>query len=1087
MDRSWMYHAPRYSQTFVNGVQNFLNFAFERSSVDEKITCPCIKCLNMKYQSRQSVLDHLICSGFQPEYLKWVYHGEGTTTVSTSTTLNEEMHDLINDAFEPEGESGVEAHDNASNNSQETNNRGSKFDYLVKEAEEKVYPNCKYNKLSCVVHLYHLKCLNGWSDKSFTMLLEYLKDLLPEGNLLPKTTQQVKRILANLGLGYEKIHSCPNGCMLFWDGKEKDEVCSFCGSSRWKVHEGNPDHEVSPPKKKASKILRWFPLKPRLQRLFMSSKTSDLMKWHHTERVKDGKLRHPADALAWKDFDKKFPEFASDPRNVRLALASDGFNPFRTMNVAHSIWPVFLIPYNLPPWLVMKQPNIILSLIIPGPKGPGNKIDVYMQPLIKELKELWEDGVNTFDASTKQYFQLKASIISTISDFPGYANLSGWSTKGELACPVCGFDTNSKWLTHGRKWCYMCHRRWLPTDHSWRSDKRSFVGQEPYGMELRNAPIPASGDEVLQQLDGIEFLRDNDVRGPWKKKSIFLFGTLLGQEGKSKDNYKTRLDLKEMGIRKDLHPKKRPRSNITFMPKACYQMARGEKNEFLKTLKLIKPPDEFSSNISRCVQLNERKLVGMKSYDCHMLMQEYLPIALRGTLSDHVSSVIIELCSFFKSICYKDLSEVDLNFLESKVALTLCKLEKIFPPSFFTVMVHLVIHLTREVKLGGPVAFRWMYPIERDLLTLKLYVHNRAHPEGSIAEGYLAQESITFCSRYLSKVETAFTRVARNDDEGYQNHIETFNNLCPGRAIGCKLHSGVSIHKRKRSSDSEIDEKSLTQAHRYVLFNVESITPFREEHKRIVRQQRGRRISDYELNKIHAQQFADWFKRRVARMEEQGDEVTEDLKWLARGPFRSVKRCTGYLVNGYRFHTKNRERSLKTQNSGVVVTIEGESYASSRDRSPVHGMINYYGKLNDIIELNYSGQIRVVLFKCDWVDINRGCKIDYGVTLVNFSYKAHTGANLADDPYVLASQVDKVFYVTDPKNKDWEVVRHVKVRDVFHMGGVDDEVGPYSNDSTFNVPNLHMTGDDGEDGIDVTPEMEHEVDFEENEDDSILF
>ncbi|KAF5761072.1 hypothetical protein HanXRQr2_Chr16g0760761 [Helianthus annuus] len=66
--------------------------------------------------------------------------------------------------------------------------------------------------------------------------------------------------------------------MLFWNDKEKDEVCSFCGSSRWKVHEANPEHEVNPPKRKALKILRWFPLKPRLQRLFTSSKTSNLMK-----------------------------------------------------------------------------------------------------------------------------------------------------------------------------------------------------------------------------------------------------------------------------------------------------------------------------------------------------------------------------------------------------------------------------------------------------------------------------------------------------------------------------------------------------------------------------------------------------------------------------------------------------------------------------------------------------------------------------------------------------------------------------------------------------------------------------------------
>ncbi|XP_022022263.1 uncharacterized protein LOC110922267 isoform X1 [Helianthus annuus] len=360
MDRSWMYLAPSSSQTFVNGVQTFLNFAFERACVNGGlIKCPCTNCLNMKYKSRQTVLDHLICSGFRPEYLKWVYHGEGTTVASTSTTHNEEeqilhheMHEMLDDIFVTEGGNGVEMHETASSNSEETNTRRSTFDDLVNEAEEKVYPNCKYNKLSCVVHLYHLKCLNGWSNKSFNMLLEFLEDLLPEGNLVPKTTHQVKKIMANLGLRYEKIHSCPNGCMLFWDDKEKDEVCSFCGSSRWKVYEASPEDEESPPKKKASKILRWFPLKPRLQRLFMSSKTSNLMKWHHIERVRDGKLRHPADALVWKDFDEKFPEFASDPR----------------------------------------------------PKGPGNKIDVYMQPLIKELKELWEDGVSTIDASTKQYF-----------------------------------------------------------------------------------------------------------------------------------------------------------------------------------------------------------------------------------------------------------------------------------------------------------------------------------------------------------------------------------------------------------------------------------------------------------------------------------------------------------------------------------------------------------------------------------------------------------------------------------------------------------------------------------------------------------
>ena len=116
----------------------------------------------------------------------------------------------------------------------------------------------------------------------------------------------------------------------------------------------------------------------------------------------------------------------------------------------------------------------------------------------------------------------------------------------------------------------------------------------------------------------------------------------------------------------------------------------------------------------------------------------------------------------------------------------------------------------------------------RQLSRLKSYVRNRAHPEGSIAEGYLAQESLTFCSRYLSGVETIFTRPIRNDDEDDQNEIEEHNKLCPGRPLGRKKHIGISLGKRKRSSNIVLDEMSLKQAHRYVLFNVASVSPFRE-------------------------------------------------------------------------------------------------------------------------------------------------------------------------------------------------------------------------------------------------------------------
>ena len=73
------------------------------------------------------------------------------------------------------------------------------------------------------------------------------------------------------------------------------------------------------------------------------------MMWHASGRVNDGLMKHPADYEAWKSFDSKYIEFSSDPRNVRLRLAVDGFNPYGNMSTTHSTWPVSLIPYNLPP------------------------------------------------------------------------------------------------------------------------------------------------------------------------------------------------------------------------------------------------------------------------------------------------------------------------------------------------------------------------------------------------------------------------------------------------------------------------------------------------------------------------------------------------------------------------------------------------------------------------------------------------------------------------------------------------------------------------------------------------------------------
>jgi hypothetical protein len=120
--------------------------------------------------------------------------------------------------------------------------------------------------------------------------------------------------------------------------------------------------------------------------------------------------------------------------------------------------------------------------------------------------------VRTFDASKKNNFVMPGQLMWTINDFPAYADLSGGPNRDVKACPVCMHLTRSRWLYNDKKFCYMGHRRYLPMDHHWKCNKKTFDGTQ----ERKCAPDVQSGDDILGQLEGMVF-RDESA-GKTKEK-----------------------------------------------------------------------------------------------------------------------------------------------------------------------------------------------------------------------------------------------------------------------------------------------------------------------------------------------------------------------------------------------------------------------------------------------------------------------------------------------------------------------------------------------------------------------------------------
>ncbi|WVZ90630.1 hypothetical protein U9M48_036915 [Paspalum notatum var. saurae] len=299
---------------------------------------------------------------------------------------------------------------------------------------------------------------------------------------------------------------------------------------------------------------------------------------------------------------------------------------------------------------------------------------------------------------------------------------------------------------------------------------------------------------------------------------------------------------------------------------------------------------------------------------------------------------------------------------EKEIPLLVCKLEMVFPPSFMNVMQHLLVHLAWEALVGGPVQFRWMYPIERGLKRLKATVRNKARVEGCIAEAFALKEISHFSSKYFAQKNnvSAPTLRVQMEDEAAQGNLKIFKQ----QAIW-----------RKQSDISN-----------YLTMNVGNLVL--NPHTQL----ENMRSDGFK----GGPNFVQWWRRYTF-----ANKVHDDLKQLAHN-YVTAKNYSRYDVNGYRFRSAKLEKSrplAATVNSGVMTSAYDDN-----DK-----VVNYYGVLQNIVELVFSGpkELKVVFFECDWFDPCNGTRVDkYGMVEVKHSSRLPSHINSV----VLANQAQQMMF-----------------------------------------------------------------------------
>ncbi|MCO5552535.1 hypothetical protein L7F22_006047 [Adiantum nelumboides] len=249
-----------------------------------------------------------------------------------------------------------------------------------------------------------------------------------------------------------------------------------------------------------------------------------------------------------------------------------------------------------------------------------------------------------------------------------------------------------------------------------------------------------------------------------------------------------------------------------------------------------------------------------------------LPIAINGCLTHPVRTALYKLGELVRWISCKEINPETIVRARDNAIETVCLLEEHFPTSILNIQVHFFVHLVDEVEIAGTVHARWMFFLERFMKTLKGFVRQRARPEGSMAEGWLVQESCVFISEYLSRSQN--------------NALELWSTKDDDRVVG-DVPQGIGVVKR-------FSEEVQTKVSNYCMMNTNGMQKWYELHEKTRQEQIQAREEWNQANRgvpypewlrlLPKSMSASWLQGKIASANESGELISLDEQEYAFGP-----------------------------------------------------------------------------------------------------------------------------------------------------------------------------------------------------------